>query len=136
MDGSNVMYWRDNLPDLVTLRAVLRLLADMGYRPEVTFDANAGYLVAGGFRNSASFADLLGLPRHRVHVVHKGTVADTHILQAARRMKAPIISNDRYREWEADHPEIREPGRLIRGGWANGQPWVDIAAFPEADMAA
>ncbi|MFM2391485.1 MAG: hypothetical protein RLZZ437_3040 [Pseudomonadota bacterium] len=136
VDGSNVMHWRDNVPDLGTLRAVLRQLTDMGYRPEVTFDANAGYLVAGAFKNSAGFADLLGLPRHRVHVVHKGTVADTHILQAARRTKAPIISNDRYRDWEADHPEIREPGRLIRGGWANGQPWVDIGPVEESRAAA
>ncbi|MGL4321996.1 MAG: NYN domain-containing protein [Paracoccaceae bacterium] len=136
VDGSNVMHWRDNVPDLATLRAVLRQLAEMGYRPEVTFDANAGYLVAGGFKNSAAFAALLGLPRHRVHVVHKGTVADTYILQAAKRTQAPIISNDRYRDWEGDHPEIREPGRLIRGGWAKGQPWVDLAPLPASQAAA
>jgi hypothetical protein len=136
VDGSNVMHWRDNQPDLATLRAVLLRLTAMGYVPEVTFDANAGYLVAGGFKNGAGFADLLGLPRHRVQVVPKGTIADIHILRAARQMQSPIISNDRYRDWEGEHPEIRMPGRLIRGGWANGRVWVDIDAFAETRAAA
>jgi hypothetical protein len=136
VDGSNVMHWRDNTPDLATLKAVIARLTALGYHPGVVFDANAGYLVAGGFRNDLAFSKLLGLPRDHILVVPKGTTADEYILAFAKQSGAPIISNDRYRDWEAQHPEIRQPGRLVRGGWVDGGPWVDMDAFAERHAAA
>jgi Zc3h12a-like Ribonuclease NYN domain len=136
VDGSNVMYWKDNTPSIVTLVAVVQHLERLGYRPGVVFDANAGYLVAGGYRNGAAFAQMLGLPRGHVLVVPKGTPADAYILASARDAGLRIVSNDRYRDWQDQHPEIRTPGRLIRGGWANGAPWVEIDAFAETRAAA
>jgi hypothetical protein len=136
VDGSNVMYWRDNTPDIATLKAVLDHLARLGYRPGVVFDANAGYLVAGGYRHDAAFAQMLGLPRGHVMVVPKGTPADAYILAAARDAGLRIVSNDRYRDWEAQYPEVRTPGKLIRGGWRDSGPWVDLATFAETRDAA
>ena len=136
VDGSNVMHWRENTPDIATLRAVIDMLKGLGYRPRVVFDANAGYLVAGGYRHDAAFAQMLGLVQEDVMVVPKGKPADGYILLAARETGAKIVSNDRYRDWEVPHPEIRAPGRLIRGGWRNNGPWADIDAFEPARAAA
>ena len=136
VDGSNVMHWCDNTPDIATLKAVVDHLVRLGYRPGVVFDANAGYLVAGAYRDDAAFALMLGLQVSRVLVVPKGTIADGVILATARDAGLPIVSNDRYRDWEEAHPEIRTPGRLVRGGWRNGQPWVDTDAFAEPRKAA
>ena len=136
VDGSNVLYWRDNTPDIATVKAVLGHLIALGYRPGVVFDANAGYLVAGAFRNDIAFAQMLGLHRDQVLVVPKGTPADVYILAAAKQAAVPILSNDRYRDWLDQHPEIRQPGRLVRGGWRDGRVWVDIDAYAPARAAA
>jgi hypothetical protein len=31
---------------------------------------------------------------------------------------------------------VRTPGKLIRGGWRDSGPWVDLAAFAETRAAA
>ncbi len=136
VDGSNVMYWRDNRPSLPTLLAVVQHLKFLGYRPFVIFDASAGYRVCGAFRNAQGFAKDMGLlPRH-VLVAPKGTPADIIILAKARKKGLPVVTNDRYRDWLEQFPEIRTPGRLVRGGWRDGLVWVDIEAFAPARKAA
>jgi hypothetical protein len=57
----------------------------------------------------------LGLEARQVLVVHKGTPADPFLLQTAREFGARIVTNDRYRDWAEAHPQVREPGFLIRG---------------------
>jgi hypothetical protein len=136
VDGSNVLYWKDNAPDIRTLASVVDHLERLGYHPRVVFDANAGYLVAGSYTHDAAFAWMLSLPRDRVQVVPKGRVADEFILAAARDMGLRVVSNDRYRDWLDKHPEIRAPGRLVRGGWRDGRPWVDVDAFSATRHAA
>lgn len=128
VDASNVMYWQDNTPKLETLRSVLRELVAKGYTPGAIFDANAGYLLTGKYENDRALARLLGLPIDRVVVVEKGTPADPLILRAARDLGAPILSNDRYRDWAGDHPEIETPGQLIKGGYKNGALWLGLPA--------
>jgi len=92
VDGSNVLYWRDNTPSLDTLREVIATLRTQCYDPGVVFDANAGYLLTGKYQ-------------------HDG---------------APILTNDRYRDWAEAHPEIRTPGHLIRGSYRDGQLRIDL----------
>lgn len=115
IDGSNVMHWRDNAPSLDTIRAVVDLVRDLGYVPGVVFDANAGWKLAGRYLHDQDFARLLGLETRQVLVVAKGTQADPFLLQTAREFRARIVSNDRFRDWAADHPEVQEAGFLIRG---------------------
>jgi hypothetical protein len=126
VDGSNVLYWRDNTPDLATLRAVLDQLTAQGYAPGVVFDANAGYRVAGRYQDHHAMGQRIGLPEDRVMVAPRGEPADPIILAAARDLDAPIVSNDRFRDWADSHPEIRRPGRLIRGRWQDGAPRLDL----------
>ena len=130
IDGSNVMYWKDNAPQVETLREVIAHLSDRHHTPAVIFDANAGYLLAGRYQDDRVMARLLGLPDNHVLVVPKGTIADSYLLSVARDYNAPIVTNDRYRDWMEDYPEISEPGRLIRGGYRNGALRLDGIETP------
>ena len=126
VDGSNVLYWKDNTPQIETVREVVAQLASQGYAPAVVFDANAGYLVRGKYQHDGAFGKLLGLPEDRVMVVPKGTQADPMILKAARDHGARIVTNDRYRDWAEQHPEVLEPGLLIRGSYQDGTLQMQI----------
>ena len=130
IDGSNVMHWKDNTPQIDTLREVIAHLGDLRRAPAVIFDANAGYLLAGRYQDDHVMARALGLPEDRVLVVPKGTIADSYLLTAARDYNAPIVTNDRYRDWADDYPEVAEPGRLIRGGYRDGALWLDGIGAP------
>ncbi|WP_223428951.1 NYN domain-containing protein [Tateyamaria pelophila] len=114
IDGSNVMYWKTDKPQLETVREIVKKLIGSGWSVGVVFDANAGYLVSNKYRHDAYFAKKLGLPEERVMVVPKGTPADPFILTAARDYKARIVTNDRFRDWAADYPEVLTAGFLVR----------------------
>lgn len=125
IDGSNVMYWRDGAPDLLTLRQVILTLTEQGFAPDIVFDANAGYLLTGRHQNDQAFGKLLGLSPRRVLVVPKGTQADRIILTAARNLKARVVTNDRYRDHAEAFPEVLVQGYLIKGGYRDGALWLD-----------
>ena len=125
VDGSNVMHWKDGTPDLRTVKEVSARLATLGFTPGIVFDANAGYKMAGRFQNTAELAGVLGLPQDRVMVVPKGDPADPYVLGSARQLGARVVSNDRFRDWAGEHPEIAEPGQVIRGGYRDGKLWLD-----------
>lgn len=127
VDGSNVMYWNDNTPKLETVLAVVKHLIAKGYAPGVMFDANAGYLLGGRYMHDGAMGRGLGLPKDRVMVVPKGVPADPYILNAAQDLGAQIVTNDRYRDWVGDHPEVAQAGHLIKGGFRDGVLWLDLA---------
>ncbi len=126
IDGSNVMHWRNNVPDIAVVRDVVIMLSANGFTPGVAFDANAGYLVEGRYMNERAFSRILGLPLDRILVVEKGTPADPTILAAARGLDARIVTNDRYRDWADAHPEVAVKGHLVRGGYRDGKLWLDL----------
>lgn len=115
VDGSNVMHWQDNTPRLAPVLKVVTELQARGFDPGVVFDANAGWKLFGKYLNEHELGRMLGLPTDQVLVVPKGTQADPYILATARQFNARIVTNDRYRDWADDHPEITQPGFLIRG---------------------
>ncbi|MEM6357124.1 MAG: hypothetical protein AAF844_15800 [Pseudomonadota bacterium] len=127
VDGSNVMHWADGNPRIEVLRDVVRHIESLGLEPGVIFDANAGYLVSGRYLHDGAFARMLKLPRDHVMVAAKGTPADVLILKAAKVHGARVVTNDRYRDWADRFPEIREPGFLVRGGYRNRRPWLNLA---------
>ncbi|TDE34928.1 NYN domain-containing protein [Antarcticimicrobium sediminis] len=126
VDGSNVMHWREGTPQIETVKEVVGHLSALGYTPGVMFDANAGYLLAGKYLHDGALAKVLGIPEERVMVVPKGTPADPVILAAARDLGAKIVTNDRFRDWADQHPEVYQPGHLIRGGYSSGRIWLNI----------
>lgn len=126
VDGSNVLYWQDNTPRIETVREVIDHLKALGYAPGVVFDANAGHLVAGKYQHDHALGRQVGLPPDRVLVVAKGTPADPTILMAARDLGARVVTNDRYRDWADQHPQVLQPGFLVRGGYRDGRLWTEL----------
>ena len=132
VDGSNVMHWKDGTPQLDTLRVVLARLTALGFNPGVVFDANAGYKIADSYRDDADLGRMLGLHKDRVLVMPRGTPADPTLLAAARDLDARIVTNDRFRDWAETYPEVARPGHLVRGGFSDGQLWLDLeGAVPD-----
>lgn len=125
IDGSNVMHWQDGKPSLDPVIGVVGLLTEQGLTPGVIFDANAGYKTHDRYQDDGDMARCLGLPEDRVLVVPKGVQADPYILKAARDLGARVVTNDRYRDWQADFPEVARPGFLIRGGMREGAVWLN-----------
>ena len=115
LDGSNVMHLREGKPEIQSVIAVITHLEQRGYTPSVVFDANAGYLLIGKYQHDKALARVLGLPTDRVMVVPKGTPADPMILRAARDYGAPVVTNDRFKDWAKDFPEVKTKGHLITG---------------------
>lgn len=121
VDGSNVMYWKDNTPSPEPLCDVVGHLTQLGYAPLFFFDANAGYLLLGKYLKDREFERRLGLPRYSVIVVPKGMIADEAILRAARSHDCQIVTNDRYRDWAEQFPEVKKPGFLRQGKYRSGK---------------
>lgn len=132
VDGSNVMHWKDETPQIAAVQAVVQQLKSRGFTPGVMFDANAGYKLSGRYMNERDFAMLLTLSEDQIFVVPKGTQADPYLLSAARDFGARVVTRDRFRDWAEAHPEVKEAGFLIRGGYRDsGELWLD-EALPSA----
>jgi hypothetical protein len=129
IDGSNVMHWNGEVARLAPLREVIAALQAKGFEPGIIFDANAGYKLADRYLDDGDFAKLLKLRADRVLVVPKGEPADPTILASAREMGAKIVTDDRFRDWAGDFPEVTEPGHLVRGGYRDGVLWLDDEAL-------
>jgi hypothetical protein len=115
VDGSNVLHWANNNPDLRTLRRVIALLQQNGYRPEVVFDANVGWLVFDRWSGPEMLAPHIGLQPRDITVVYKGKIADLELLERAKRRKLRIVTNDAYRDWVLKYPMLRRSDLLVRG---------------------
>jgi len=115
LDGSNVMHWQDNQPDLNTVKRVAAAARKQGLKPVVYFDANAGYLTRGKYLGPAELSRHIGVPRRDIHIAPKGLPADPLLLKAAKRLNARVISNDKFRDWLDTHPYVQHYGFLIPG---------------------
>lgn len=124
VDGSNVMHWKDNKPELAPLLHVLEDLKARGFAPGVVFDANAGWKLFGKYLNEQELSRMLHLPQNQLLVVPKGTPADPYIIETALKFEAPIVTNDRFRDWAETYPKVTEPGFLIGGGIKDGEVWL------------
>ncbi len=117
VDGSNVLYWKNERVDVAPLQDLVLSLTGKGWVPVLWFDANAGYLIADRYMGPKDLAVLFGVPEKQVHVAPKGTPADPLLLDGAKALKAQIISNDRFRDWKGSHPILHGKKRLVTGVW-------------------
>ncbi|MCV2877782.1 hypothetical protein OE699_02865 [Sedimentimonas flavescens] len=133
LDGSNILYWRNEEPDLSAVQQVVQEIQARGWSPVIWFDANAGYLIKGRYMGAYPFSVALGVPVRQVYVAPKGTPADPLILDAATTLSAIVVTNDRYRDWIGQYPIVGEYGRFIRGSYRDGR--LELVE-PVAQMAA
>ncbi|MBL9053706.1 MAG: hypothetical protein JNN02_08245 [Tabrizicola sp.] len=133
IDGSNVIHWQDNTPQLAPLLQVVNTLSRQGLKPGVVFDANIGYKLSGAFMGERDLSRMLSLPSDQILVVPKGTQADPFLLETARDLNARIVTNDRYRDWVERYPDVVRPERLIRGEMRDGR--VKLAEVAQRDDA-
>jgi len=120
VDGSNVLYWQDEIPSLQTVRHVVDALKRRGMKPVVWFDANVGHLVGDRYMGPSPLSRSLGLSQRQVIVAPKRTPADPLVIEGARTLKARIVSNDRFRDWQEQSPEVGKASSFLRGTIKNG----------------
>ncbi|MDZ4088688.1 MAG: hypothetical protein U1E69_18000 [Tabrizicola sp.] len=121
IDGSNVMHWLDNTPQLAPLLQVVHDLSRRGLKPGIVFDANVGYKLMGKFMGEGDLSRLLSLPRDQILVVPKGQRADPFLLETARDLKARIVTNDRFRDWVDRYPDVARSEMLVTGEMRDGR---------------
>ncbi|MDP3195968.1 hypothetical protein [Tabrizicola sp.] len=121
IDGSKVIYWLDNTPQLAPLLQVVHDLSRRGLKPGVVFDANVGYKLMGKFMGERDLSRLLSLPRDQILVVPKGQQADPFLLETARDLKARIVTNDRFRDWADRYPDVARSEMLVTGEMRDGR---------------
>ena len=128
VDGSDVMYWQGDPPQLQVVLDVVDRLKARGLTPVVWFDANVGHVLSDRYLGSEALARRLGLPETQVFVAPRGTPADPLLLDGAATLGARIVSNDRYRDWAARYPMLDRPGTLVRGRVIGGLVALDLGA--------
>ena len=116
VDGSNVMHWGEGVPSMPVLRLVVQAIAARGFVPLVYFDANVGYKLADRYLSEAEIAaQFPGVQADQIVIVPGGQPADPHIIEAALRHQSRVVTNDRFMDWRAQYPAIREKGFLVKG---------------------
>jgi hypothetical protein len=130
VDGSNVLHWQDETPLIETVRLVCADLQSRGFSPLVWFDANVGYKINDRYMGQDWLARLIGLPSRQVFVAAKGTPADPLLLEGAAKMNTNVVTNDRFRDWSEQFPQVKQRGFLIRGRVRAGVVTLDMATAP------
>ncbi|MEP3675261.1 hypothetical protein [Sulfitobacter sp.] len=111
IDGSNVLFWqvgqkRGDLPAVVARALIARRFA-----PVVYFDHSIGRHMSRCQLDA--LAELVPIV-----IADKGTPADILLLETIAQ--GQIISNDRFRDWRAQFPQLRNDrlvtGRIEQGG--------------------
>lgn len=115
VDGSNVMFWRDDTPQLQTVRQCIEALVMHGWTPVVWFDANVGYQVGSRYMGPRALSQALRYPASCIKVAPKGTPADPLLIAEARQLGVRIVTNDRYRDWAEAYPQVLDPDLFLRG---------------------
>lgn len=115
VDGSNVLYWNNDKPALKSVKLVIDRLVSDGFEPVIWFDANVGYLIAEQYLGPAKLSKALGFPAQRIFVAPKGTPADPLLIADAIKLKANIVTNDQFRDWQEDFPLVVDQDVFLRG---------------------
>ncbi|MCE8532970.1 hypothetical protein KBY24_06205 [Ruegeria pomeroyi] len=120
IDGSNVLYWREETPNLQTVRQCVEGLVRNGWTPLLWFDANVGYLVGSRYMGPHELSRALRYPASLINVAPKGTPADPLLIEQAGDLGARIVTNDRFRDWVETYPQVADPDLFLRGS-ASGE---------------
>ena len=111
IDGTNVMFWRNDQARVSTLKIVLDHLRRAGFESVVFLDASSRHHVGDKSLSEQKFAQVLSVPQNRIMVCPARTEADAFLLQYAGAQKLAVVSNDRFR----DRPQEARNIRLVKG---------------------
>ena len=125
VDGSNVMHWGGEPSQMVLTRVIAEIVAQ-GHRPHIYFDANAGYKLFDKFMSEAAMAQISGVLPAQVTVVPGGTPADPVLLEHAVSARVRVVTNDQFRDWKSQFPQIAKKGFLVKGRWQQGTPILNL----------
>jgi predicted nuclease of predicted toxin-antitoxin system len=115
VDAANVAHEevsQGGKPKIGNLMAVRDRLRELGYEPIVIADASLRHEID----DPDQFESLL--EKQEFRQVPAGTDADYFIVQTAEQQDALIISNDRYKDFEEQHPWVgdrRVPFMIVKG---------------------
>ena len=121
VDGSNVLFWAGDGPDLASVQAVVSRLKSSGKDLHVFFDATIGYKLFDRHVNAAAMAAHLNLAAQQVTIVPGGTDADIFILKHAARHRDTVVSNDRFK----DNTKLAKGLPRLRGVVSGGRVVFD-----------
>jgi hypothetical protein len=115
VDGANIAYIEESekgQPKVSNILAVREALEKRGYQPIIIVDAST--------RHQVDDPDQLErlIDEQIVRQAPSDTDADYFVLKIADKMKAVIISNDEYREFQDKYPWIEErrvPLMIVNG---------------------
>ena len=97
------------------------------FRPGVVFDANAGWKLEGRYRDDAAFCAAAGPAREACAGGAQGAARRPSISEPPRGIWGRGSSaTTALRDWAETHPEVRAPGKLIRGGYRHGKLWLEL----------
>ena len=120
VDGTNVCFWGRNgsAASLAPVLALARFLDAEGVDWQACFDAaTRHHLGKSGTGDTATYERLLRSRPERFAEAPGRTCADVFLLQAAAAdPKTVIVSNDFYRDHEAEYPFVKDKSRFFRGG--------------------
>lgn len=113
VDGSNILFWRECSAQADVPERVVRALIARRFAPVVYFDNSIGrHMRQGALEDLQALAQVIVAPAR--------TPADALLLAACGNGRRQIISNDRFRAWRGDHPQLQSrwlvTGRIGKGG--------------------
>lgn len=117
LDGSNIIHW-DHSENGVSLSPVIAITEELerrGERYQVFFDATAKHLFKHDPVQLAKYENLLKDSEH-FQQVPAGSRADDFLLVIAQSEPGSVIlTQDRYRDYEDQYPEIVNSDRIVPG---------------------
>lgn len=115
IDGANIAHEEvsnGGQPKIANLQAVRLRLREAGYDPLIIVDASLRHAIDDPDQLEALIDSKV------VHQAPAGTEADYFVVETAERTGGVIVSNDRFDEYQDEHPWIRDrriPLMIIRG---------------------
>ena len=125
VDGSNVAHFGETGASVENIGLVCDKLIEQGWDPVVITDAALRHQID----NEAAYERMVR--DGTIVQAPAGTDADYFILSYARRLRAHIVSNDRFRDRERAFPEARD--RIIRYMIVDGEVVLEQRAKQRRD---
>ncbi|MEH6648024.1 hypothetical protein [Sulfitobacter sp.] len=112
VDGSNVLFWQGGQANRTVPAHVVQALCARRFAPRAYFDNSISrHITSAELDAVAALAEVIIAPR--------GTPADAMLLADCADGRLQIVSNDRFRTWRGQYPDLRN-STLVTGSIGKG----------------